>query len=368
MDCTSLLALSRSPAAGLPRLKLPCRSSSCSPQPISLETPCRPKARCYRSDCVPGPWSGTQLSDFKFHPSSLPPLPPRLPPSLVHWPLLVIGALFWQGRLVGIAVENRFLCCRLNADAEEANSTHFMKTISHLLCCSLLIVANAARAETLFGTGTIIIATNQTLLITTLAGTEMYSPLIKLIMDGVDITPQPKSDLPGFLAVSGPHTLVVTNADEHSSEFFVSFQRLTNSPIRTVLTVPNSTNFISVSAGKTIQLLPPLGAPRTIQVQPQNSTNWFACITLAGFPSLSISGPVTIAIAVQDYGNNLGTALSYFFTDDLVQFPPSGLLTVPAPILQVNVEKSYDFTNWTPTATFHTEAEAKAFYRLRMLK
>jgi len=111
-----------------------------------------------------------------------------------------------------------------------------------------------------------------------------------------------------------------------------------------------------------------LGDPRTIKVQPQNSTNWFGCLNVRGFPSTSISGPVTIAVAVQDLGNNLGTALSYYFTEDVVSFPPSGALTAPAPVLQVNIEKSYDFTNWIPTATFHTEAEAKAFYRLRMLQ
>lgn len=244
-----------------------------------------------------------------------------------------------------------------------------MKSQPLLLCGVLLLVANVARAETLFGPDTITIATNQTILITTMAGGGMYSPLHYLFLDGVEVSFQQTSDLdmePGFLAVTGPHSLVVTN--EFTSDFFVSFQRLTNSPMRTVLTGPNATNFITVPEGKTVQLLHPLGDPRTIKVQPQHSTNWFGCMNVRGFPATSISGPVTIAIAVQEFGNNQGTALSYYFTDEVVTFPPTGLLTAPAPVLQVNIEKSWDFTNWTPTAIFHTEAEAKAFYRLRMLK
>jgi hypothetical protein len=60
--------------------------------------------------------------------------------------------------------------------------------------------------------------------------------------------------------------------------------------------------------------------------------------------------------------------LRYYFTDDVVQFPPSGLLKVPAPQIQVNGEKSYDLKKWMPAAVFHTEAETGAFYRLRMLR
>jgi hypothetical protein len=64
----------------------------------------------------------------------------------------------------------------------------------------------------------------------------------------------------------------------------------------------------------------------------------------------------------------IATALSYYFTDEVVQFPTGGLLTVPAPVLEVNIQKSYDLTNWTDIATFHTDAESKAFYRLKMLQ
>jgi len=127
------------------------------------------------------------------------------------------------------------------------------------------------------------------------------------------------------------------------------------------------TNFITVASNRTIQLFPPMGNIDTLLVQPPSSTNWYNFpVYSSGYPSPSITGPATIAVAVT--GGDNPTALSYYFTDEVVQFPPGGLLTVPAPILEVNIQKSYDLTNWTPVATFHTDAEAKAFYRLQMLQ
>ena len=240
-----------------------------------------------------------------------------------------------------------------------SESQFIMKNIFLLLCGALLIVANAARAEILFGPGTITIATNQTILITTLGGD---AALTDFYIDGVDVEYHDQLKNFGFFALTGPHNFVVS---PYFDDVFVSFQRLTNSSITTVVTGPNSTKFINVPAGKTILLLPPLGDFSTIKIQPQDSTSWFTWNASAGFPSTSVPGPVTIRVAT---GSFEGTALSYYFTDDVVQFPPNGLLTVPAPILEVNIEKSNDLTNWMPSATFHTEAEAKAFYRLKMLR
>jgi len=165
--------------------------------------------------------------------------------------------------------------------------------------------------------------------------------------------------------------LEVTNLTQASVDFFVSYQRITNSPIRTIVNNGTTTNFINVPAGKTIQLLPILGnTDQNILIQPQNSTSWFTWLPYsAGFPSASVTGPVTIEIAGSGLSEpGSGCALSYYFTSDVVQFPPSGLLNLSTPILEVNIQKSYDLTNWTPSATFHTDAEAKAFYRLQMLK
>lgn len=245
-----------------------------------------------------------------------------------------------------------------------------MKNIFFLLCGSLLIIANAARADTLWVPGTITIATNETILITPLGGLSgPGGPNILLLLDGVDVSISPFGySVPGVYALTGPHSLIVTNRFGSPQYFdFVTFQRITNSPIQTILNTAGTTNVINVSSGRTIQLFPPMGIVGSIMVEPPGSTNWLAFGTFSTYPSPSITGPATFAVSVP-VGSAQGTALSYYFTDEVVQFPPSGLLTVPAPILEVNIEKSYDLTNWTPVATFHTDAESKAFYRLKMLK
>ena len=247
-----------------------------------------------------------------------------------------------------------------------------MKNISLLLCGSLLIIANAARADTLWVPGTITISTNETILITAFTASG-GKPGLTLMLDGIDISlgifNGSAYALTQVLALTGPHSLYVTNNGNFSPPFSssITFQRITNSPIQTIVTTAGTTNFINVATGRTIQLFPPMENSESILVQPPGSTNWFTIPLYGSFnPSPSITGPATIAIAVGT--GTTATALSYYFTDEVVQFPPSGLLTVPAPILEVNIEKSFDLTNWTPVATFHTDAEAKAFYRLKMLK
>ena len=261
-----------------------------------------------------------------------------------------------------------------------------MKTTKSLLGILTITAALAVsvQAQTLFGPGTIIIGTNETILITTLnAGSDVPDDgAPNLLIDGVDVShydhnPYGAIPSPGFYAITGPHTITVTNfgfsGSTNPNDFFVSFQRITNSPIHTVFVngISPSTNFINIPAGETIQLLPPLGnSSIPIMIQPQNSTNWFnwnPWNTSQGFPSASVTGAATIAVGSSQELNG-GIALSYYFTGEVVQFPPSGLLNLSTPILEVNIQKSYDLTNWTPSATFHTDAEAKAFYRLQMLK
>jgi hypothetical protein len=238
-----------------------------------------------------------------------------------------------------------------------------LKSIILLVCGFLSIAANSFCTETVFGPSTIRVGTNEAILLTTIQAEGMPD----LIVDGVGLS---TDSLPDFgdgptIALAGPHDLVVTN-HTGAEDFFVTFQRLTNSPIRTVMAVTAGEHFINVPTGKTIQMFPVLGKPEYITVQRQNSTNWIRCFE-GRYRQPSIAGPVTVRVVFDpDYGWE--TAFSYYLTDEVVQFPPQGLLSVPAPILQVNIEKSYDLTNWTPKAVFHTDAEAKAFYRLKMLK
>src|SRR5208282_3009771 len=193
-----------------------------------------------------------------------------------------------------------------------------MKNISFLLCGSLLIIANAALADTLWVPGTITIATNETILITAFNVDD--GPVeLTLLLDGVDIsfTPfvlQPQIS-PLVFALTGPHSLFVTNSSGDASfSSSVTFQRITNSPIQTIVTAGGSTNFINVATGRTIQLFPPMGNAQALLVQPPGSTNWLTFpIYSSGYPSPSITGPATIAVAPSQTG--IATALSYYFTD-----------------------------------------------------
>jgi hypothetical protein len=242
-----------------------------------------------------------------------------------------------------------------------------MKTALLVVSGFLLIAANSYCTETLFGPGTIKIGTNETILITGM-GSARGEVGPKLSLDGVDVTP----DLDFYVfanlisAVSGPHNLVATN--ESLSDFFITFQRLTNSTITTIVTLPNATNVINVPEGKTIQFFSPLGDFYSIpaMVQPQESTEWVTLRFLwnSGLPYPCLAGVAKIRFSTTTVAN----LYSYYFTDDVVQFPPRGLLSLPATILQVHIEKSSDLANWTPKAVFHTEAETGAFYRLKMLK
>src|SRR6185503_20666085 len=155
----------------------------------------------------------------------------------------------------------------------------------------------------------------------------------------------------GVLALTGPRRLSVTNPQ---GGVFLTFQRLTNSPIQTIVTGIGATNFINVPNGRTIQFFHYLGGGSgdgSLWFQPNDSTNWFQWHEDSP-KTPSVSGPLTVRISP----SSAPAVWSYYVTDDVVQFPPNGLLTVPAPVLHVDIEKSYNLTDWIPTATFHTEA------------
>ncbi|MEI6078690.1 MAG: hypothetical protein WCS94_24150 [Verrucomicrobiota bacterium] len=252
------------------------------------------------------------------------------------------------------------------------------KILLPLATLGIFLISKPLCAETLFcsrTSGTIPIGTNETILITTVNVDGGFSlPDLVLLLDGSDVSIGANGFFGGEhnlpLVLTGPHDLNVSLKPPYSSSynFFLTFQRITNSPIKTVVALINTTNFIDVPIGKTIQLLPPLGTARYIFVEPQGSTNWFHIAFTDGVQTASIAGPATIQVCPDSDYVPQALALSYYFPDDVVQFPPTGLLSVPAPILEVNIEKSYDLKTWLPSATFHTDAEASAFYRLKMLK
>lgn len=234
-----------------------------------------------------------------------------------------------------------------------------MKKSLPLLCGVFLLVATSVSAETLFGPGTINIATNEAILINTIAGDD--SGPNTFYLDGLaHFIRDVSSYRDARIAIAGPRTLTISN------HFLVTFQRLQGSAIKTAIFDVGTTNVINVPNGKTIQLFYN-GDFTTLKifVRNQGSTEVYPII----YPKLglhpAITGPATIEFSLED---NTHTFVSYYFTDEVLQLPPSGFLSTPAPALEVNIEKSYNLTNWTPTAVFNTEAEAGAFYRLRMLK
>ena len=219
------------------------------------------------------------------------------------------------------------------------------------MCC-LVTISRLVHAETLFGPGSITIATNEAILINMIS--EETDP--QLFFDGTNV--QAFIHYGGYhFAFAGPHALGITNADQ-----FITFQRLQGSAIKTILVTEGTTNFISVPDGKTIQFFAYVGH-YSIYALPLNSSNRYE-LYHSGYEHPVITGPATIE-ASSDLGNVI---YSYYFTDDILQLPPEGFVSTPAPTLEVNVEKSYNLTNWTPVGAFNTSAEAGAFYRLRMLK
>ena len=59
-------------------------------------------------------------------------------------------------------------------------------------------------------------------------------------------------------------------------------------------------------------------------------------------------------------------AVSYFFTEDFLALPDVSLLQGPTGGFEVSVQKSLDLTNWFPVVIHRTEADQKAFYRLKL--
>lgn len=231
-----------------------------------------------------------------------------------------------------------------------------MKKSPVLLFLHLSFCLISSRAETFYGPGSISVATNETILITTLGG---QGGGWDCSIDGQTVSLRYSDNKPYRYAISGPHTFGVTGIS------FVTFQRLQGSSVRTLI-LNGGTNYISISAGKTAQFFQPmtgyLGGKIQAIVHPEGSTNSYSFLDESGgYPHPSVSG--SAVVEVSGFG-----AVSYYLTDDILQLPPQGFLQTPALTLEVNIEKSYDLTNWIPTGTFNTEAEAGAFYRLRMLK
>lgn len=79
-----------------------------------------------------------------------------------------------------------------------------------------------------------------------------------------------------------------------------------------------------------------------------------------------LSGPLTITLWTPAYGP--AAAISYYYSDDVVQFPTDGLTTKTGQLAQVNVEASGDLANWVSSAAFPVFDGSNTVYRLRIVR
>jgi hypothetical protein len=249
------------------------------------------------------------------------------------------------------------------------------KTLLKVICCLSLITV--VHAETLFSPGSITIATNQTILITTLGGEsyeETYLDGQPLFFEGRSVS---SAGTP--YAIAGNHTLTLSN---YIGSSFITYQLLNGSSIKTIVlnnsftnnggTFFNGTNSIYIPAGKTAQFFAPIAdSDFSALILPDGSTNVYNLFSFAqewqpSYSGPAVTGPVTIQFSITN--SDYADVVSYYFTDEILQLPPQGFLNVPAPVLEVDVQKSYNLTDWTNVGAFNTSAEAKAFYRLQILQ
>jgi hypothetical protein len=187
-----------------------------------------------------------------------------------------------------------------------------MKTSKSLLFGILTVtmaLATSLHAETLYGPGTIIIPTNQVIIINTVGSdTEFY-------FDGQYVN----AGAGGFnprLAIAGAHTLTITNG-AGDPNVFLTFQRLKTTAIKTVVVSPGQATLITVPAKKTIQFYDTLGigvaSDVHFSVQPTNSASSYN-VFLGSTPNTrpSFTGPATVTIVNQN-PPDYPVIVSYYF-------------------------------------------------------
>lgn len=241
------------------------------------------------------------------------------------------------------------------------------------MCCTLLLTFGlfllSVSAETFYGPGTITIATNEAILINS-----MRPPSGAMFVDDTTNLFFGSGSYASYdyrygqrYAIAGPHTLIVSSGDS-DDEFWMTFQRLQGSSIHTII-AKAGTNTVNIASGKTLQFFPIFGKGSNLklEVHPTGSTNTYLWTTYNyNYIAPSFAGPACLNIIVEDASET--DVVSFYFTDEILQLPPSGLLNTPSPSLEINVEKSQNLKDWTPVSAFNTEAEAISFYRLRILK
>ena len=240
------------------------------------------------------------------------------------------------------------------------------RMLTTLSCAMVLLSVKPCSGETFFGPGVITIASNETIIVTTVLGYGAAGTL-----DGKEWSIYYKPDTLNFDfmpivggAITGPHIIEITN------QACLTYQKLIGSAVKTFVVQAGTTNTITIPEGKTIRFFVPLGQGTVEGELNRGGQSLYLASSMWLLKNETLSGPMTIRIWGQDYsdGRKCTFVFSYYYTDEIVQLPAQGVLPRLGQRAEVNVEKSGDLTNWTPTAAFLTTEGSNSFYRLRILR
>lgn len=146
----------------------------------------------------------------------------------------------------------------------------------------------------------------------------------------------------------------------------VSYDLLSNSLLHSLIIPPDSTNVVSVPAGKSIRFLNPTDPGISDPgLTFQNRTNTVHGLHINNGDEFA--GPLTITIIHSGFINQ-AQLISYYFTDDFFVVPDTGYIRGPTGSFEIAVEKSADLSAWYPVVVHNTGSDQKAFYRLRIQK
>jgi hypothetical protein len=197
---------------------------------------------------------------------------------------------------------------------------HFTKTARTALSLMVAFLATTSvYAETIYGTNTITIETNEAIII------NFFGPYTELYIDGKYID----SDMffgcvNPRLAIAGHHTLTIGNTSGEPTDALLTVQLLKSSVIKTLmLPIGGQTNSIVVPEGRTIQFYDLPSAD--IYIQPAGSANSYALygssrLSESGYTHPSATGPAVITISYTGR-DSAGFVSYYFVTTPKVEAP-----------------------------------------------
>jgi hypothetical protein len=245
-----------------------------------------------------------------------------------------------------------------------------MKTAPFTLC--LLLLTCSLHSETFLGvtsaTNRFVIGTNESVFITNFR-VNGAGP-IQIVKDGqVFSFPNGFSAEPTYpLAVAGPCEFIFTNSA------LVNFRRYSSSSFESIVLLPqantNAEFTVSVPTGRNIRVFRPIGHVSSGYAILRRGTNAWSIDN--SFGADEFSGPLEVAFrgpkSPEDGQSPLPVLHTYGLSESAVVVPQGLAIQGPTGAFQIAVEKSVNFTNWSPAILQDIRDDQKAFYRLRIAK